>query len=793
MRIAWRTRACSIALSLLLTLLGTLAPAAAQTPAWPHTVTVEGASATIYQPQAISWPDHETLTARAAIALRPKDAAGETLGTIELTVRTRTDANTNMVVLSNPVLVSSRFPTLDTNQAEQIDQRIRKALPEIQLRPVPLQSILLSLKERSEAASVPVDNAPPQIFYSDRAASLVVFDGEPVMAPVGKTGLSYAVNTNWDVLTDGKSWFLLNNGLWLTAPAFGGPWTPTPTLPRAFNSVPAGQNFEAVRKAVPPSNQKPPVVPQIFVSTKPAEIIVTNGPPQLVAVPGTGLQSVKNTISSLFLDTVTGDFYLLVSGRWFSSHGLAGPWGFASDKLPADFALIPPDTPQGAVRASVPGTSEAQLAVLQAQVPKQATLKKDQAKIVVTYAGAPQFKPIPGTPLTYAINTGFAVIGADGRYYVCYQGAWFVGATPQGPWILAETVPAVIYTIPPTSPVYYVTYVKVYGTSPATVTFGYTSGYTMGFVSAGVVVYGTGYYYPPVVIAAPVPIYYPYPYSYAGTVTYNTTTGAWTRSDTIYGPYNTASGKSYYNPNTGAWAGGGAIYGPNGGVGAFSAYNPSTGSYAHGSASWGPDGGSGSASWYNGKTGATGSTNQNWNAYSRWGSSTINGPDQTVHTQSGSNSQGKAGSFSSSTGAEGAGYKGAGGNQGGAVKTQNGDIYAGHDGNAYQHTSDGWSKWSNGGWQPVTPPTPPNGGGRNSNTLGSTQQPQQQPSQSQRTAQQQGHQQPGQQQRQTRLGQGGTRAMMEPSSFQQLEQDRAARLQGMQGRFGGGGSGRRFR
>jgi hypothetical protein len=39
-------------------------------------------------------------------------------------------------------------------------------------------------------------------------------------------------------------------------------------------------------------------------------------------------------------------------------------------------------------------------------------------------------------------------------------------------------VPAVIYTIPPTSPVYYVTYVKVYGASPATVTFGYISGYT---------------------------------------------------------------------------------------------------------------------------------------------------------------------------------------------------------------------------------------------------------------------------------------------------------------------------
>src|SRR5436305_11065117 len=110
MRIAWRIRACGVALSPLLALLTTFAPATAQTSAWPHTITVDGASATIYQPQAISWPEHETLTARAAIAVTPKGVAGETLGTIELTVRTATDANTNMVVLTNPVLVSSRFP-----------------------------------------------------------------------------------------------------------------------------------------------------------------------------------------------------------------------------------------------------------------------------------------------------------------------------------------------------------------------------------------------------------------------------------------------------------------------------------------------------------------------------------------------------------------------------------------------------------------------------------------------------------------------------------------------------------
>ncbi len=110
---------------------------------------------------------------------------------------------------------------------------------------------------------------------------------------------------------------------------------------------------------------------------------------------------------------------------------------FASDKLPPDFALIPSDSPHADVLPSVPGTAQAQLAVLQAQVPRQATLNQASAKLTVTYAGQPQFKPIPGTSMTYAVNTPFEVIGAGGKFYVCYQGAWFVGPSPTGPWVLA--------------------------------------------------------------------------------------------------------------------------------------------------------------------------------------------------------------------------------------------------------------------------------------------------------------------------------------------------------------------
>jgi hypothetical protein len=735
-------------------------------------MTVNGATVVVYQPQAIDWPDHQILTTREAIAITRPGEKTPVIGTTEIAFSTQTDAAGN-VILSDPQLRASHFPALDTDQATRIEQQIKAALPDIHARPVPLQSVLLSLKDHAKPDTVAVNNDPPTIFYSAKPASLVVFDGEPVLAPIGTTGLSSAVNTNWDVFTDGQGWYLLNNGAWMMAPAYTGSYQPVSRLPPAFSSLPADTNFAEVRKAVPPKPAKPGPVPTVYVSTKPADIIVTSGPPQFVPVKGTGLQAVKNTNSVLFFEPSSGRFFVLVSGRWFSARGFDGPWTFATNDLPPDFALIPPEDPQAGVLASVPGTTEAQLALLHAQVPRQATLKKDAARLTVVYAGPPQFKPIPGTTLTYAVNTSFQVIETGGRYYVCYQGAWFEGPTPNGPWILAASVPQAIYTIPPTSPMYNVTYVKVYGATPTAVTYGYTSGYMMGFVTAGVVVYGTGYYYPPVVIPGPVPVYYPYPYSYVGNVAYNSTTGAWVQGGTVYGPYGgAAKGGTYYNPNNGAYGAGGAIYGPNGGAGAFSYYNPSTGGYAHGSASWSNGSGSANASYYNPRTGVTGTTNQNANPYERWGSSTFSGPNQTVNTASGSNSRGSAGGFQSSTGAQGAGYTGVNGNRGGAVKTQNGDVYAGHDGNAYQHTSDGWSKWNNGGWQPVTPPS----------NSGANQRPANQSST------------PGQTQNQrpaTRQTQGGSRQAMESTSYQQLEQDRQARTAGS-GRFGGFGEGGGF-
>src|SRR5438477_12333435 len=181
---------------------------------------------------------------------------------------------------------------------------------------------------------------------------------------------------------------------------------------------------------------------------------------------------------------------------------LPGPWTYATPDPPPDFAKIPASSPASAILASVPGTDEAKDAVLLAQVPTTMTVKpaEAQAKVKVEYGGDPKFEPIKGTSMAYATNTQDKVIKVGDVYYLCLQGVWFMSPNPQGPWTTASSVPKEIYTIPPSSPVYNVTYVTQTANPDGTIQSSYTAGYLGTFIAGAAVgailTSGTGYYYP---------------------------------------------------------------------------------------------------------------------------------------------------------------------------------------------------------------------------------------------------------------------------------------------------------
>jgi len=56
--------------------------------------------------------------------------------------------------------------------------------------------------------------------------------------------------------------------------------------------------------------------PAVYVSTSPAELILTQGEPVFAAIPGTTLSYVTNTADDIFRDGGARRDYVLIGGRW---------------------------------------------------------------------------------------------------------------------------------------------------------------------------------------------------------------------------------------------------------------------------------------------------------------------------------------------------------------------------------------------------------------------------------------------------------------------------------------------
>jgi hypothetical protein len=493
---------------------------AAPTDPWPRPITLGTATGLVYQPQVNSWQDN-MLDFRAAVAVKPTGAVEETFGVVTGSAWTQVDRVTHKVTLEFVTLTKVLFPTLPNDGAAYT-----QAL-EAQLRIV-LRTIALDRLETSLAASgtvkpagIPVNNTPPRILVSYTPALLVPIDGAPVLRPVSGTQFERVINTQALILQpQGSTTFYLHvyNG-WLYAGTLQGPWFQPFVLPPKIDQVAQTLARAGLVDLIDGGKTKPNPslakgVPTIYVSETPTELIVFKGQPAFTAIPGTTLTWASNTANDVVFDTATKEYYVLLSGRWFQSAALTGLWTYVtSTSLPADFHKIPGDSPAGIVLASVAGTPQAQEAVIANSIPQTATIPRvNGPKFAPVIDGSPQLHPIEGTPLEYVFNSPTPIIEVDpAMYYALQGGVWFYAISLKGPWYVAPSVPTVIYSIPATSPLHYVTYVHVYGSTAQVVYVGYTPGYLGTVVTPdGVVVYGTGYTYPTYVGTA----WYPPPATY---------------------------------------------------------------------------------------------------------------------------------------------------------------------------------------------------------------------------------------------------------------------------------------
>jgi hypothetical protein len=715
---------------------------APQADPWPREITVNGAPALLYQPQVESWTDNQ-LAFRMAMGLKTAGGTAETYGVVWGTARTHVDKGNRLVTLDHLSVSQIRFPTLADNGSSYLPA-LRQALPGA------LATIALSRLEASLAASgtaqlagLEVNNAPPAIIVSYGPAILVPIEGQPVWRAITDSRFERVINTQAMLARkrdDGTVYLHVYDG-WMSAGSLSGPWTQAFFPPVGLDDVAqrlAKEGRVDLLNGGPNANPKPALsagAPAIYVTQAPTELLIFKGTPNFQPIIGTNLLWATNTEADVIVDLNNNATYFLAAGRWYRAPSLNGPWTYvAANALPADFARIPKDGPAGVVLASVAGTPQAQEAVIANSIPQTATvLRTGGPTFVPSFDGAPQWSAIPGTPLQYVVNSQAPIIQVDpSSYFAVKGGVWFSATSLTGPWVVATSVPAVIYTIPVASPIHYVTYVRVYGYTPEVVYVGYTPGY-MGTVvsSSGVVVYGTGYTYSPWIGT----YYYPTPVTYgvAATPVYNPAAG-WTfgfamglTTAALWAPY---WGGAYYHPY---------YYGyPCCGSASANVYRNWGTGVSSGTRSWyanagGSVGTYGSGS-YSTARGTTGDYNfqRNYNPYTGQGSQSYNRSFDTAAGTSGNvsraetvNAQTGQRTFSSNTSATGAGGSTysrdasttvgpQGVSHSGGATTYNANTgqtktwgdgsqlnnhYAGSDGNAYKSDgAGGWQQHSSGGW-----------------------------------------------------------------------------------------------
>ena len=496
---------------------------------WPYEIKLPEGTVIIYQPQVESFKGTH-LVARAAISGQKADMKEPVFGVVWFGCTVVTNRDTRMAEFTDIKVEKIQIPNATNEKEAKASQFLEKQMASMKQLNMSLDRLLalVAVAEREKISDDAIQSNPPKIIYSSEPAELVNIDGKPILRDVKNTSVQRVVNTPCILLYDpsSKAYYLKGPDIWFTAPDISAVWQKTDTPPAAIVEALKALSAEGADAQKPTQKPKAATLPRIIVATEPTELIVTEGKPEYTPVSGTNLVYISNTDSDVFRDITSQKYYVLLAGRWFSSASLQdGPWTYmASDKLPAGFMKVPPGSDKGHILAFVSGTTAAEEAVVDAQIPQTAAIKRDST-ITVSYDGTPKFEQIEGTKMSYAVNTSYSVVRSGNMYYCCNQAAWYEAGDPNGPWKVSTSVPQEIYTIPPSCPIYNVKYVNVYNSTPDVVNVGYTSGYTGSYVANdGTVVYGTGYTYPAYVSNT---VYYPPPATYGYAPTYNQSNGGW--------------------------------------------------------------------------------------------------------------------------------------------------------------------------------------------------------------------------------------------------------------------------
>jgi hypothetical protein len=487
---------------------------------WPIEIkTKEGGEINIYQPQPESMTGNK-LDGRTAFSA--KAMAGDELifGVFWFTATLATDRDSRSASLESIQVKEIKLPGIDdTTKIGKLRALLNSEIPKRNITSS-LDDIITTIDQEQKLSETVLKNDAPIIYYKDQPTTLVLMDGEPSLKDDSELKMKRVINSAFLIVQnpDDKKYYLYGGQFWYASSSLKDGYQPVSKLPKNIASL--DQQLKKDQKENASKEKVSP--PALLVSTTPAELIQSKGAADFANISGTNLLYISNSDDDIFKSISDQKYYLLLSGRWYTSPKLDGTWTYiASDKLPEDFAKIPEGSAKDNVLSSVAGTQASKDAIMDAQVPQTAKVDRKTAKCTVKYDGEPKFEKIEGTSMELAMNTTSTVMKADNKYYCVESGVWFVADKATGPWKVSDERPTEVNKIPASSPAYNTQYVYVYDSTPDVVYVGYTPGYMGCYVYGPTVVYGTGYYYNPWYG----PYYYPRPVTYGFSMHYNPWTG----------------------------------------------------------------------------------------------------------------------------------------------------------------------------------------------------------------------------------------------------------------------------
>jgi len=413
---------------------------------WPREAKDSGVSVLMYQPQIERFAQDD-IDGRAAVqvTLPGKEPV---FGAVWLSAEADVDRDARLVTFRNVRIPRVRM--VDASEADKtaiarlLEQQIARWDLEMDLdRFIPL----LDIAEHDNPANLTLKHDPPRIIIATEPTTLVLLDGparqQPLTTPQApaQAKLERVVNTPALIIyfPEQKRYYLAGGGdLWYSATGVGGPYAQATSVPppiAAFTPKPDPADAKSAGAA-----------PKVAIATEPTELIVVAGRAQYAAIGDVDLLAVSNADADIIVTAGSRAHYVLLSGRWYVSRNeLQGPWASVSPgELPADFARIPEKSDYAHVRSHVPGTVEAQEALLDNTIPQTQAIRDDAPAPKVAYDGTPAFRDVESVAIQYAVNTPQAVFKRGNRYYLCEQGVWYEAASATGPWTVSTSVPTEI-------------------------------------------------------------------------------------------------------------------------------------------------------------------------------------------------------------------------------------------------------------------------------------------------------------------------------------------------------------